>query len=460
MRISLGFKLGIIYLILITLAMLALGTFVLNYFEETFIAEKRSSLLVHGNVIANRSAPFLRDEVDYQYLGFLARDTSEQIGNRVILLNAGKEVIADSAVGMVGDKMDNPQVNLALTGRTAGDAHYLEQFGWVYYLAVPIAAGQELLGVAFIAADINEIYEQLATIRERLLMFGFSTGIVIFAISLLLSKIITIPINRLQQGVQKMAAGEYGFQVPSSGKDELSQLAHAFNIMSKKIEKEDEIRKQFVANASHELKSPLAGMKALIESVVDTEISEEEVKEILLDMNGEIDRLNKLVTDLLALSKIENNKNILDLEEVAMGELVTEVIKRVEPLAKKKKIAIKVKGDPNIYWQLDGEMMLRAIYNVLDNAVKYSPPESEIKFNFYQKEHQLYFEVADRGMGIPEHEQDKIFDRFYRIDKARSRSTGGSGLGLSLVKEIVALHEGEIEIVSKQSQGTTFILKI
>ncbi|MGF7186731.1 signal transduction histidine kinase [Desulfitispora alkaliphila] len=461
MRINMGFKLGLIYLILIAIAIITLGTLVISYFEETFLEEKRNTLLIHANVVANQSVPYLR-EGDYHYLSFIARSTSEQTGFRIIVADKEKNIVADSAIGLEQKRLDNPQVVNALEGKTSGSPYYFSRVGHVYYLAVPIVSGKEILGIAFISADINNIYQQLSIIRDRFIYFGISVGAVAFIISLMLSKLLTVPLERLGQGVKRMEAGQYGYQVDPKGSFEIKELGRAFNQMSNKIKLEDEIRKQFVANASHELKSPLAAIKALLESVTNRSLKDEEVVELLADLNGEVDRLSKLVEDLLALSQIESG-NMIKLEEVAVGEIVWEAVHRLEPLAQQKRIELRVIGDSDIYWNLDGKMMLRAIYNILDNGIKYSPTGTEVVFDYglIEESQSLYFSVKDRGEGIPLEEREKIFQRFYRIDRARSRDTGGSGLGLALTQEIVNLHKGRIQVgEGENNRGAEFLIII
>lgn len=458
MKISIGWKLGLTYLLLIAVAMVALGTFIVEDFQTNYLNAFRDNLLRYGNVIANKSAPFLREGTNLDYLDFVVRDYSEQMGNRVIIVNAANQVIADSAREIIGDRLQTPEVAEALKGRTASNAYDTQQYGLVLYMAVPIVSGKQNLGAVFIAAHINHLAQQIANLKERLFIFSLTTGLAIFALSILMARMITTPLQQLYQGVQKISQGKYGTQLNVVGKNEFAALGEAFNLMSSRIATEDKIRRQFVANASHELKSPLASMKALVEASQKSKLSELEVREVLVDINQEVDRLDKLVGDLLLLSKIENNRQVLQLQEVSVGELVYQVVKKLEPLAKQKDIILQVATDENVYWFMDGQMIFRALFNLVDNAIKYSSANGIVTIGYQEKEQQMEIWVKDEGAGIEEQEQQEIFQRFYRLDKARSRETGGSGLGLAIVGEIISIHHGQIKVNSTAGKGSTFTM--
>ncbi|MDW7675573.1 MAG: HAMP domain-containing sensor histidine kinase, partial [Bacillota bacterium] len=319
-----------------------------------------------------------------------------------------------------------------------------------------IASGQQPLGAVFIAADMNIMIAQVTSLRDRLILFGASTGLLIFVLSIFIARYITRPVNKLTQGVQEMTAGNYGAQVNIDSKDEFAALAFAFNEMSNKIAAEDQIRRQFVANASHELKSPLASMKALVEASLNGSLAEEEAKEVLGDINQEVDRLNKLVGDLLLLSRIENNKQEIRIQEVSVGELMYQLTHKLEPLARQKAISLKLVSDKELYWAMDGEMIFRAVFNLLDNAIKYSLPNTKIELGYESKGQKLSLWVEDQGIGINESDLKRIFERFYRQDKARSRETGGAGIGLAIVSEIVTLHGGQVTVKSEVGVGSKF----
>ncbi len=458
MKINLGWKLGLTYLILIVIAMVSLGSFIIEDYRTTYIGNTRDNLLRYANVIANKSVPFIRQGDEDNYLDYLARDYSQQMGNRILILDNRSLVLADSANELKGHAVKAREVAQALEGKSSYQLYQTDSYGLVLYLAVPIASGQQNLGAVFIAADMTSMSNQLASLQERLIVFGITMGLTIFGLSLLLARLITRPVEKLYKGVKALEKGNYGTQVEIATGGEFATLAKAFNEMSSKVAEQDQIRRQFVANASHELRSPLASIKALLDSSDQSNLSSNEIKELLGDINHEIDRLNKLVGDLLLLSKIEKNRSILKIQEVNLGELCYQVAKTLEPLAKQHQVSLNLVASQQIYWPMDGEMMFRALYNLIDNAIKYSPPNKQIDIGYASEKNLISMWVADKGPGIAEEELEKIFLRFYRLDKARSRETGGAGLGLSIVNEIVTLHNGEIKIKSQAGQGSVFTI--
>ncbi len=461
MRIRLGWKLGLTYLALIALAMTFFGYFTMRFFEQSFIDERKSALFTHASILANNSAPFLRNGNDDAYLHSLARDYGERAGNRFLILDRSARVAADSAKEFTGRVLEFTEIKEALQGRSSGQPHYEPKYGWVLYAAVPVSSGKKVIGAVFVADDINSISKRLSEIRNRLFWFSLVSGIIAFIISLFFGRFLTKPVSSLISAARQIEKGDYGFQVEGTGRnDEIGELTRVFNEMSSKIKLEDNVRKQFVADASHELKTPVASLKALLDSWPAYRKKSDDASELIDDLKHETDRLSRLIEDLLVLSRVENNKNYLKLEEVSVGEMIAAVKKSIIPLAEKKGLVVDISTSDDIYWVLDGEKIFRAILNIAENAVKYSPPSGHILLGYGIEQGKLFISVTDTGPGIPEDEIPRIFDRFYRVDKARSRVTGGWGLGLAITKEIVELHGGTISVESKPMIKTVFKLEI
>ncbi len=462
MRVRLGWKLGLTYLVLIILSLAVSGYFTMDFFERSFLDERKAALFTHASILANSAAPYLRSEEQNPYLHYLAREYGERVGNRFLILNKSGRVIADSADEFTGRLLKHSEIRAALNGENAAGPHLEPEYGWVLYLAVPVSSGKQVIGAVFMAADINPLVDRLDEIRKSLLWFSVLSGAVVFLISLFLGTFLTRPIKRLIHATGRIASGDYGFQVRDIKRDdELGELTRVFNEMSAKIKEEDNVRKQFIADASHELRSPVAAVKALLESWPEKgKPGEEEIAELINDLRFETDKLGWLVEDLLVLSRIEGNCRQLNLEETSVGELTEAVRKTVMPVARNKGIDVETVHEGDVYWHLDGEKMFRALYNLVDNAVKYSHPSGKVTLGFQVQDETLMFYVTNTGEGIPAHEIPHIFKRFYRVDKARSRKTGGWGLGLAIVKEIVELHRGRIQVDSEPGQQTVFTVKL
>ena len=241
----------------------------------------------------------------------------------------------------------------------------------------------------------------------------------------------------------------------------MAQLAAAFNQMSEQVHNLDEARNQFVSNASHELKTPLATIKILVESMLYQDDMPPELRqEFLTDINREIDRLSSVVGDLLTLVHIDSHKLRLRREMMVFAETVRESVKRLQPLAKKRGQEISVEITDPCEMFADPGKLAQVCYNIIENAIKYTPDGGKITVRLRRMGRDAVLDISDTGVGIPEEDLAHVFDRFYRVDKARSRDTGGTGLGLSIVQQIVRLHAGSVTVQSKRGEGTTFTVQL
>lgn len=320
----------------------------------------------------------------------------------------------------------------------------------------------KVVGVIYIVDDNEAIKSILGKTIKKLYWLIIITSVVMGIIILALSSIITLPIKRILKVIEKMIEGRFDQKIKVTGHDELSELSMAFNQMSAKLQKVDASRQEFVANVSHELKTPLSSMKVLIESLLFQEnVPEEMYKEFLSDTNSEIDRLTEIINSLLVLVKLDRKVVPIDAKNINVSELVKDIVKRMKPLADKKEIDLIFEEVKEVNAEVDKIKISLAITNLIENGIKYNNvEEGYVKVKVDSDHQNVYVTIEDNGMGIAEEEQNKIFDRFYRIDKTRDRDTGGTGLGLAITHRTVILHNGSIKLVSKENEGTTFIIRL
>lgn len=258
-----------------------------------------------------------------------------------------------------------------------------------------------------------------------------------------------------------MGKGDFSSRVEENGSGEIKHLAQAFNSMSEKLEALDMTRNQFVSDASHELKTPLATMKIMVESLVYQPDMEEELRtEFLTDVNKEIDRLSAIVSDLLTLVQSDAQIMKLTREKMSLSTVIKEAIHRLQPiLEKNKQIFTLILEDPcDMY--ADAAKLAQVAYNLMENAAKYTQLGGTITVQLSRVGKEAVFSVKDNGPGISKENIGHVFERFFRVDKARSRDTGGTGLGLSIVQQIVTLHSGSISVESEEGQGSMFTVKL
>ena len=220
-------------------------------------------------------------------------------------------------------------------------------------------------------------------------------------------------------------------------------------------------RQQFVSNVSHELKTPLSSLKVLSESLLlEQDVPKETYVEFLQDINSEVDRMTAIINDLLALVRLGQDEPEKVLADTDMDELMSSVVKRLQPLARKKNINLRYDLVKNSTAQVDAMRLSLALSNLVDNAIKYTPENGSISVSLDADHQNAFVTVSDNGVGIAEEELDKIFERFYRVDKTRGRDTGGTGLGLAITKATVLFHNGSIKVTSNEGEGTTFVVRL
>lgn len=267
------------------------------------------------------------------------------------------------------------------------------------------------------------------------------------------------PLKKLNKQIAEINSINLNKQIEhEDNEDEISALIKNFNSMTARLHKSFEAQRQFVEDASHELKTPLAIIQANLDAAtIDKKITTKEMQKLIETAQNSSKFMNELIEDLLLLSIVENK---LDKEETDLGGILSSAITSCKALAEEKDISIKYQNPQHIIYKANTILFQRAISNVLENAIKYSPPKSTVTIESKIENEKYKISISDEGEGIPATERKKIFERFYRVDKSRSRATGGSGLGLSIVKKIIEAHEGTIRIEANKPKGTKVIIAL
>ena len=332
---------------------------------------------------------------------------------------------------------------------------------WVGYCTAALTTSKGVIGVLLFSSPVQSLMEGLYQLQDQMIIYFLAVAGVALVIALVFSRVITRPIATLTRGIQRMGKGDFSSRVEVQGSGEMKRLAETFNTMSEKLEALDKSRNQFVSNASHELKTPLATMKLLLESVIYQPDMDLAVRtEFMTDINKEIDRLSLIVSDLLTLVQMDTKNMKLNRQNIRLAELVRDTAHRLTPMlqAREQKIQMELEDEGEMY--ADGPKLQQVVYNLMDNAVKYTQPGGTIQVKLNRAGKEITLTVSDNGPGIPKEDLPHIFDRFYRVDKARSREKGGTGLGLSIVRQIVMLHGGGISVKSEEGQGASFIVEL
>jgi len=465
------------YLMIILIAFSAIGVSLIQLMGEYLFTQR-----IHDD---QRIAETLSAQIgealvalDIEEILFYARGAAEEDAGRVLVVDRYGVVQADTLSLLNGTRFENAEVANVLSGKVhdygyynAGDSasfwlnsalHGYENVSEMNGLyAHEIRHEGALAGAVVYLVGVQEIYENLHSIQAKILLWLFVVAALVLIISMYMMRTFTRPIGELSEGIRKMTGGDLSARVNVHGKNEFAELARAFNSMSEKIEALDKTRSQFVSNASHELKTPLSTMKILIETLMYQDpLDPIMTKDFLNDVNKEIDRLNRIVSDLLTLVNIDSGGMKLNLEVLSLNTLLEEQVKRLLPLARENGIEINLSMKDELNVNGDAVKLQQVIYNVIDNAIKYTPRGGEVETELVRSGRKAIIRIKDTGIGIPAADLPHIFDRFYRVDKARSRATGGTGLGLSIVKQTVIQHGGNISAQSTEGKGTAFIIEL
>jgi signal transduction histidine kinase len=320
----------------------------------------------------------------------------------------------------------------------------------------------ETLGIVYLRKSLSSADEFLKDISSVIYRMGIIMALVIALLSIVISGIITKPLTKLTAITKEIAKGNFNQRAEVKGHDEISNLAMSVNSMTEQLSAVEESRRQFVSDVSHELKTPLATIKLLSESILQSQAFDEDmVREFLGDMTNEVDRLTRIVERLLTLTKNDSQVSKIEFKTVDLTNLIDMVTRKLRPLAKEKNITLtyhRESEDKTIEMLLDGDKIYEAVYNIADNSIKYTPEGGSVDIRLFSDITSVMIEIEDTGIGIPKEDTSHIFDRFYRVDKARARETGGTGLGLSIASEAVSQHGGHIEVISEEGEGSKFII--
>lgn len=428
--------------------------------------------------LAMEAAPLFA-EADTDALIALLQEGSENLSGQILAVDTDSKVQLDTENIWMGRTFSSSEVYAILVrGQSVDAGVHDEETGakvdtgtmfftirassaWVSYCASRMVDGDDVIGVLVLISPVNEMMEGLHGLQGQMLIILLLVATAAVVCSLVFSRVITKPIIALTRVIQKMAKGNFSARVKVTGSGEMRHLAEAFNTMSEKLETLDYSRNQFVSNASHELKTPLATMKIMLESLIYQPDMDKALRtEFLQDTNKEIDRLSAIVSDLLTLVQMDSNSVRLTRENVSLAALVKENAHRLTALAQQRQQTITLSLNDPCDTYADRSKLTQVIYNLMENAVKYTQVGGQIRVVLQRNGHDAVLTVQDNGPGIPRESLPHIFDRFYRVDKARSRETGGTGLGLSIVHQLVLLHGGSIRVESEEGKGSAFIVEL
>ena len=324
----------------------------------------------------------------------------------------------------------------------------------------PITINGEHKGHVFMFANTSYVKRTVDQLSSQFLISSVITVMLTIVTIFILSRLITQPLIRMKKATEQLSKGKHNVTLHTDRKDELGELANSITKLSKDLKELKMARNEFLASISHELRTPLTYIKGYADIINRSDTSKEEVKEYVNIIREETEQLTSLIKNLFQLAKIDQNNFLIKRERIVLCELIHQVVERIRPALTEKNIRLHVNCTNEIFAFIDPERFQQVITNILDNAKKHSSEGTEISINVKQALEHIVITFKDEGEGIPEQDLPYIFDRLYRVEKSRSRLSGGSGLGLSITKEIVESHGGTIEIKSEVGKGTIVIIRL
>jgi len=317
------------------------------------------------------------------------------------------------------------------------------------------------LGIVIVAAVAVSV--AAVWIGNRVGLSFLVGGIVAAALALALVQLLahgmTFPLREMVAAAQAMARGDYSRRVTATSRDEVGELARAFNSMAGELEEVDRVRRDLVANVSHELRTPIGALRARLENLVDG--VEQPSREALEGALAQVERLGDLVEQLLDLSKLESGTVPLEREAIPAGELLSHIADEWGSRAEAKRVHLAVSSAPeDLVLDVDVRRMHQVLANLVANAIRHSPPDAGVQVLASKGPAHTRIEVTDEGTGIPTEDAERVFERFYRSDRARSADEGGAGLGLAIARWIVELHGGTIRADQSPAKGCRMVVEL
>lgn len=328
-----------------------------------------------------------------------------------------------------------------------------------HYVASAIVYNKagDCLGIVFATADMIMVRNLLSDVTKIFVTSSLIPILLMFFVIYIMTNRMSKPLRLMSQASKAMARGDFSKRIPVTSDDEIGELAISFNMMTNSLARSEGMRKNFVANVSHELKTPMTTIGGFIDGILDGTIEEDKQKYYLEIVSDEVKRLSRLVQSMLSMSKLESGEFVLKPELFDFRELICSVVISQERRIESQNINISGLDEiESISLNADRDLIYQVIYNLVDNAVKFTGEGGNISFELANKNKKTVFVITNTGKGIPQSDLPHIFERFYKVDKSRSASKNSTGLGLYIVKTIVTAHGGSISVSSKEGEYTSF----
>ena len=460
---SLRFRIMIILVIIGIVPSVVVEKGIVSSYEDRAVSLRGFNVKSQCDILCNLlvSENYFEDPGSTSVEGELSLFSNIYSG-RILIVNQDFEIIFDTYDLDQGKIFISEEVVQCFQGKEI--SQYDEKNRYIE-IAAPIqntdGSARTTLGVMLVSCSTDEIAASIDILEQKGMLLLVIITILVLVFGYVLSSILMKPFGRVSKAIEDITDGylDENISVPDYTETEL--ITDAFNKMLARVKTLDESRQEFVSNVSHELKTPLASIKVLADSLNMQENAPLAMdQEFMQDITQEIDRENKIITDLLSLVKLDKKAADLNIELININDLLELILKRLKPIASKRQIELILDSFRPVNAEVDEVKVTLAFSNLVENAIKYNVDGGWVRVSLNADHKYFYVTVADSGIGIPEDSLDHVFERFYRVDKSHSREIGGTGLGLSITRSAILIHHGAIKVYSKENEGTTFSVRI
>ena len=448
------------YVLITFFVLLFLNIYCSNASSELFYQNKKTAMLEKCQLAADEISQLDVMNKDAISDVFIALNNQDDMVDenlkmtRIIVVDNMGQAIYDSTEKALGTFCLFPEIISAMQGNDVFSWNY-QNSAMLSRAAIPVYYYGNIVGCVYMMEHDTHQGALLHSLQVNVFQITLVLEIFVLLFSLAFSKTFSKRVSRIMESMRIIREGNYSHKVQMGGNDELTALGEEFNDLTDRLQNSEQKRRRFVSDASHELKTPLASIKLLTDSILQNDMDPETVREFVGDIGDEAERLNRMTAKLLSLTKMDSDP-LMESEIIYMTPTIQRAVRRLSLVADQAGIDIHLHLDEDTPVLIIEDDLYQIVYNLIENGIKYNSWGGSLTVLLRRDEDNAILEVSDTGVGIPEDALGHIFERFYRVDKARSRATGGSGLGLAIVRGIVERNRGEISVSSQPGAGSTF----
>jgi signal transduction histidine kinase len=452
-------------LLFVSLAVILITVIILlvllsHVYTNFYTIEKEKSLIKAGKEITTTVEKYLKNEISENYLTNEIKGLAHKYNSEISIFpmqldQETNQSLETFTTHLTEDYFTSDEVNKVLKGNTVTKVTPEPEIN-LMSVAVPVVINNKVVGGVSLHSPMYDVVNTSSQLRRLSAFVIIPAALIATILVYFLTGYFIRPLQDMSKAALKIAKGDFSATISLQAKDELGTLAQSFNFMAGQLAKVEKMRKEFIANISHELRTPISFISGVLQGINDQTITSAEKEKYVALAIKEIERINRLINDMLDLARLEHGDIKLELRKINLAELVLEVLAAKEPEFLKKDLKPELDFRGQTYVLADYHRVQQMIINLLDNAIKFSPPGGSILIGIQKNAALATIWIKDYGPGISKKDQEYIWDRFYKVDKTRRPEQGGSGLGLAITKMLAEAHNGSVGVKSDPGKGSTF----